>query len=89
MDNYFVLEISTDATSQISESLKFLANVSTDAANNLLEEIKTKLNLIRISPHSYPLLTDPVIRGIEYRKAILSNGRYAIIYSINEEKNMG
>ena len=80
------LVISEKVVLQVKESIKFLSAVSTQAARDLLDEVELELKKITSFPNSNPPVQGLHIENIKYRKAIMSKGRYAFIYSVNEEE---
>ena len=70
---------------QVNEAAIFLSNVSYQAANDLLENISVTIEKIKMFPTAFPRFLGNTIAGINYRKANLVNGRYAVIYSLKED----
>ena len=70
---------------QVDDAARFVSYVSNEASKKLIEEVTLYIRKISESPRSYARFFENEIGGIEFRRAIINNGRYAIIYSINNE----
>ena len=81
----YKIEIEPFAYAQIIESVSFLKNVSFDAAEKLYKEIMDSIQSLCTMPFRYPIDDTYHVATEEERKMVLANGKYFILYSIDNE----
>lgn len=81
----YKIAITQRAFSSINECVLFVKNVSKEAANDLYKEIIEKINSLSTLPNSYPEIDGLKIKDSKVRKMIIHNGRYAVIYKIDND----
>lgn len=84
MTNYRII-ISHKAYSNITECVLFVKNVSVEAARELYDEIMTSINSLTSFPNKYPEVDGLLIRQSKIRKMVIHNGRYIILYKVDNE----
>ena len=75
--------ISQRAFTSIFECVSFVKKVSIKSAENLYKEIMTAINSLSTNPNRNLEIKDLAIRQVPIRRMIICDGRYAIIYKIN------
>ena len=81
--NKFKVVISQRAFTSIFECVSFVKKVSIKSAENLYKEIMTAINSLSTNPNRNPEIKDLAIRQVPIRRMIICDGRYGIIYKIN------
>lgn len=84
MNNYKIV-ITQHAFSSISECVMFVNNVSPEAANSLYEELMTSIKSLSTFPNKYPEIQDLLIMDAKVRKMPIHNGRYVILYKVEND----
>ena len=84
MNNYSII-ITQRAYSSITECVLFVNNVSIEAANHLYDEMMTAINSLSSFPNKYPEIPGLLIRGIKVRKMPIHDGRYVILYKVEND----
>ena len=81
----YKIRIEPLAYSQILEAVDFLKNVSYEAAEKLYDEIIKSIKSLKDLPFRYPVDSTYNVAKDEERKMILGNGRYFILYCIEND----
>lgn len=77
--------IAETAHEQISQCVAFVNNVSREAAILLYENIMNGIKTLRTLPNRCPKIDFIKIPFFEYRKLLIDDGRYAIIFRIESQ----
>ena len=85
MNNYSIT-ITQKAYSSITECVLFVNNVSSDATNHLYEEMMNAIRSLSSFPNKYPEVPGLLIRDIKVRKMLIHDGRYVILYKVENDK---
>ena len=85
MNNYSIT-ITQKAYSSITECVLFVNNVSSDAANKFYEEMMNAIRSLSSFPNKYPEVPGLLIRDIKVRKMPIHDGRYVILYKVENDK---
>lgn len=85
MNNYSIT-ITQKAYSSITECVLFVNNVSREAANQLYEEMMNAIRSLSSFPNKYPEVPGLFIRDIKVRKMPIHDGRYVILYKVENDK---
>lgn len=85
MNNYSIT-ITQKAYSSITECVLFVNNVSREAANQLYEEMMNAIRSLSSFPNKYPEVPGLLIRDIKVRKMPIHDGRYVILYKVENDK---
>ena len=83
MDNYKI-ESTQRAFLDITECVSFVKNVSIEAAKQLRNEIMSSINSLSTFPNKYPEIDGLKIRDNKVRKMPIHEGRYVVLYKIEE-----
>ena len=84
MDEYKII-IAHRAYVDLIERVSFLKNVSVEAAESLRVEIIDSIRSLSTFPEAYPVIENLTICGFMVRKMPIHNGRYLILYKIEED----
>ena len=84
MTKYKIL-ISQRAFSDINECVLFVKNVSLSAALDLHKEIISSIESLSTFPNKYPEIDNLRIRGSKVRKMPIHQGRYVILYKVEND----
>ncbi|MCQ2802241.1 MAG: hypothetical protein MJ225_00930 [Bacilli bacterium] len=76
--------ISEDAKNSILDSIRFLANVNKNSADKELSVIFKEIKSLEEFPFRYQVVEGLTVLGKQIRKFVLPNGRYIVLYSVNE-----
>lgn len=78
----YKIEIEPLAYAQILEAVEFLKRVSFSAAESLYKEIMESISSLSSMPLRFPIDDTYKVSKEEERKMIICNGRYFILYCI-------
>ena len=82
----YKIRIEPLAYSQILEAVDFLKNVSYEAIEKLYDEIIKSIKSLKDLPFRYPVDSTYNVAKDEERKMIVGNGRYFILYCIENDE---
>ena len=87
MDKYNVV-ISQRAFTSVFECVSFVKKVSVESSKKVYKEIMNAINSLSIYSNRNPEIKDLTIRQTPIRRMMICDGRYAIIYKINNNNEV-
>ena len=87
MDKYNVV-ISSRAFTSVFECVSFVKKVSFESSEKLYKEIMSAIDSLSTYPNRNPEIKDLTIRQVPIRRMMICDGRYAIIYKINNNNEV-
>jgi len=79
----YSVTISQRAFTSIFECVSFLKKVSIESAEELYKEMMNSIKYLSSYPDRNPKIANLSIQQIPIRRMIICNGRYAILYKVN------
>ena len=80
----YTIVITQRAFVDVTECVSFVKNVSSEAAKQLHSEIISAINSLLTFPNKYPEINGLKIRGSKVRKMSIHQGRYVVLYKVEE-----
>ena len=87
MDKYNIV-ISQRAFTSVFECVSFVKKVSIESSEKLYIEIMNAINSLTTYPNRNPEIKHLTIRQVPIRRMMICDGRYAIIYKINDNNEV-
>jgi len=78
--------ITQRAYTSIVECTSFVRSVSQSASITLYDEIMSSIRSLTSFPSRYPEIQNLEYRGGKIRRMLIHNGRYCILYKIDDQK---